>query len=911
MITQIILIITFIIIYCRITTKRCGHHSTSVNQNSEDAHKLLRQSQQGIPLNNLQKVWKATLNALTLRRFNSWKMSGIITSKKAIGETSRGYMKLESIMRQANLRPKGKVLSLACGPGGWEQWLAERPSIEEIVAITLGSGPGHEGHANFTTEYWPGKEKVTLIYGDITRVGSNYNLTKELPVWNHQDWVFFDGGEQHSNPETESSKFNKLLREGVMPHIKPHLKGFCLKILTPLDEETQKLIKQIQDITGMGDLIRSEYSRSSNLEMYLVSTPKRNLAKRARELFNVIMEKVKTGKLTIKQRKHKEVQWQQHAYQLKPLDTSQTMRSLGQRLMEPPNHYNHWISKGVYPFGIDGSNVTPRNMVVWNLISRVAPFLNRFMEWEGTDNTPTGFNSVFRRKVDTTPIEKSPEDDALKAIYRMMSTYFKGRVRTRPYSDKEIQSLMNRQGAPSVTDKWLNVGEFLDDPGRFKVIEKLEKELMQGKCSLAYFRAVGKREKKKNGKKGSRVVDYLPIPMRYLEVKYLGTAMDLVNPDLNHGAVSKIGLHDLGMVLKERWRGAACNDDIAGFDTRISCNIMSMEWQELLEPLGFHPIAKALYRLYCHPLLLIPRISEYHRSELLQGMGQRMSGEIVTYSMNTMTALATAILRWLRAMGIPVEEWNHHVKLILSGKHPRVGFLQSGDDGVVTGPYQDMTQYSKEIQCWNSLGMIRKDTPLLTPSPVKLSMDEVEFCSHKYSEVSYYDSWNGTTVTRYMPVREVSEIMAKATIWMRFQPGDMNEQAWASAQANNLFVNYHTIRDVRRLALAIKSCVNIYVTLVAVGFSILGRPWMREGELLDVTNTCLFGESTRYPVPGFACREMKHLGYIKISREKNLNAAFDSNQMKGWRRKLWEQIQKNRRNTTNTIDIYSEYYDRQ
>uniref|UniRef100_A0A8D8ZJN9 Genome polyprotein n=1 Tax=Cacopsylla melanoneura TaxID=428564 RepID=A0A8D8ZJN9_9HEMI len=114
---------------------------------------------------------------------------------------------------------------------------------------------------------------------------------------------------------------------------------------------------------------------------------------------------------------------------------------------------------------------------------------------------------------------------------------------------------MNNIGAPNVLDRWKNVGELLQDPEHQEVVRKLEEELKEGKSSLGIFRAIGKREKKKHGEmKGSRMVAYLHIPMRYIESKYLSCLTGLTKPDILPMGVGGLGLHDLGMRLNEIWK---------------------------------------------------------------------------------------------------------------------------------------------------------------------------------------------------------------------------------------------------------------------------------------------------------------------------------------------------------------------
>lgn len=75
-----------------------------------------------------------------------------------------------------------------------------------------------------------------------------------------------------------------------------------------------------------------------------------------------------------------------------------------------------------------------------------------------------------------------------------------------------------------------------------------------------------------------------------------------------------------------------------------------------------------------------------------------------------------------------------------------------------------------------------------------------------------------------MLVRDVCEIFAKASTWIRIQPWEMEEKAYVATQTNNLLINYHTLRDVGRLGIALKGVIPDNIVLVPRGYGILGRP---------------------------------------------------------------------------------------
>lgn len=63
--------------------------------------------------------------------------------------------------------PYGNIINLCCGSGGWEAYLAPKNMVTRIRSITLGPGPGHEGHNAFTQLPFQGREKIDIHNGDV------------------------------------------------------------------------------------------------------------------------------------------------------------------------------------------------------------------------------------------------------------------------------------------------------------------------------------------------------------------------------------------------------------------------------------------------------------------------------------------------------------------------------------------------------------------------------------------------------------------------------------------------------------------------------------------------------------------------------------------------------------------------
>nr|QPZ88376.1 NS5-like protein [Soybean thrips virus 1] len=883
-----------------------------VGQNSlMDIAMKMKEKLANAPTRDYRAILKETLSGLSKNQFDKFKLFGTYAKKKNPAEVSRGYMKLKDILTRTRLKPSGEILSLACGRGGWEQYLCRNAVGIHGNSITLGPNLGNEGHEGVSDKPWPGKENINFWYADITRIWERgYKmLLKGIPYPSAGtfscDWLFFDGGESKKSAEEEANKFYDLFERGVMPAFRncPPKVGFVLKILTPDDPRLMRCMKEIQSITGKGDLVRCSYSRNSNVEQYFVSTPVRAVEPTVRALIND-----QADRATLVTRPSRPVHDKQDASVRSPLgivpgleileelDMRRSIDELGAPIDAPERNFAQWEVMAIYPFGTQGSaaNYKPDTAVqLTRPLGRVVPGLN---QWETTNTTPDGFMRVFMAKIDTSPCEQSEYHPQLMAIYDGMADYFRTVYEHEEMTFDEVREQCNKQGAATNMDNVRNVGEYIEQKGWEQKVERHINDLLEGKPSHGIFMTMGKREKKVNGlTKGSRMVSYLPIGMRLAEAKLMGNLLKLTKPNINKYGVGGLGLHDLGMRVKEVWKGYACADDIAGWDTRIGVIMQSMECRficALTKSKNLRKKIRAMYRLYAYPHMLIPRHTDrFVRSELVRGRGSVMSGRIVTYSMNTISRIAVSLLQQAVADKVEIKDLREYARmemsgLTLDGKPSRWGGCTSGDDSFRTSDRKSVKAFSHTGGVLNNLGLIRKNIPYDAPTPFVERIEDVEFCSHNYERVTYYDEYTLRTVERFMPTRTVGEIVGKAQIRLGGTKDDLADWGWMSAQGNNLMVNYHHIRDVRRLAFAYKSVVPPDVVLVEDGGKLFGTPWMREGDLLDVVNCCLFGDSTHYPEPLFCVRRYSHLGYLSINRESRYNANYQHKTMIHWRKEI-------------------------
>jgi 23S rRNA U2552 (ribose-2'-O)-methylase RlmE/FtsJ len=822
------------------------------------------------PLRDWIKEYKGEMVNLSKTGFDTFKARGVRPIIKDELVTSRGFDKLKEIIRLTRVFPTGNVLSLCCGRGGWEQAYARLPGVTNIKAITFGPGPGHEGHEPFTNKEFPGRHKVNLLYGDA----------REYPKTDH-DTLLFDGGESDTDPEKEVIRFNDLFRRAVMRQIYPGTKCFILKVLTPTDDETLKMLSEIQEITGKGAMYRVSSSRNSTLEVYFVSTPRANLSSRIKTILKTVMERARKGRKLAPRKIGPDYTYYRPQIVtkavevLQPLDMTAAIAELGPTVPEEGRNYNHWENKGVYPTGVEGSTGMKRNEYGLRCANRLLSNLPEFDDWKLTNTTPEGFVEVFNRKIDITPKEDHAHNEKMREVYLGLADHFrKMGYRHREMSYDDILKQANRSGAPCHIDVHQSVGDFLNTPDWRKEVERVRKGFLEGKPTKAIFNTMGKREKKKMSKiQGSRMIAYLPIPMRMLEMKVFGNLLKLTKPSLNRFGVGGLGLHDLGSRIEEVWKGFGVSNDIAGFDTRVGVVIQSLESmfiQELTDNVELKEIVGLMYRMYAYPHILIPIPSVFRRSELLAGRGQRMSGTNPTYSMNTITRLAIFCTEIVVGKNIPLSEIRREVTRIMAGSHGwgDIGGTISGDDATFTSKEQHVALLRNTGEVLEEIGFPRKNMAPSQKAEVAESIEEVDFCSHHYERISYYDSYSKRTVYKYAPTRGVAEIVAKSLIRVGGQDRELDSQAWLSAQGNNLLVNYPHLRTCRALGMAYKAVVNPNVVLSDRGGMIRPRPWMMTGDVLDVFNRVMFGDSTNYPIPDFRVREWGHVGYMKQAREQ-------------------------------------------
>lgn len=860
----------WLMIVVRVLTRRTlAYWTPIIGQNSESVIRkieTIKEKWKYAPTRDWLRIYKEIVNTMTKNEFTEFKLRGLIEYRRNKTMASRGMIKLIDLINQSKVHVYGRILNLCSGAGGWDQELARREEVINIRSVTYGATATTPGHEVFTTLPFLGKEKIDLRYGDA----------RQEPTGDYQ-WILFDGGESYSNPEKEADKFYELLTSVTEKHVRP-MSNFIWKILTPTDSRVLEYLRTVQDKTNTGAFYRSGQSRTTSTELYFISTKRTNLETSARQLLQAVMTRAEAfegTRIEVENREAMRNRTEVTISGLKKLatpDYNVSIAMLGQRVAESGRAFLHWKSHGVYPFGVSGTRAQPPMKISGHLMNDLKDVLPGMNQWTLTDTTPRGFNKVFSQKVDTTPVENHRYLEYLKEVYDELSSRMPD---IRPLTDTEILEQANPAGAPGATDTVKSISDFFKTDWKSEVL-KCEEALLKGRPIHGIWTTMGKREKKKStgGPKGSRMIAYLPIAMRIVELKYLGRVIDWTKPANNPMGVGGVGLHDLGERLNELWRENAMSDDIAGWDTRVSATMIEMEHDFVQRRMTSEnqrtkKIIESLFRMYKYPMILIPLESDFIRSELVEGFGQRMSGSIITYGMNTISRQAVLLTMLGVSSGVTPSEI---VRQVFARE---IGGMISGDDCVFLGTKQQVRTASRAFDILNDMGMIRKDMPLLAPTPIQTKLEDVSFCSHSYERISYYDSDYDKTIHRYMPTRETQEILGKASTWLGVRGGDMGELAWLTTQGSNLLACYHHMRLPRLTGVIYKAIAPDNLLLASDGPMWKRTPWLKQGKMLDIINEVLFGESTLYPVKDFRVRDLRHLGYLPQYRELLYNKMND------------------------------------
>lgn len=292
------------------------------------------------------------------------------------------------------------------------------------------------------------------------------------------------------------------------------------------------------------------------------------------------------------------------------------------------------------------------------------------------------------------------------------------------------------------------------------------------------------------------------------------------------GLLEKMGKPDCDGTLLT----PAVQTDIAGWDTRLGLPFLDAEQSQLslnAEPYHAMQIA-ALYNVYKKPLILIkrpdPKAPGYAITELIQTEGQRMSGTVVTYTMNTITNTCVNLFRTWESFGKPDLDTFLEQKGVSSMERMAI----SGDDCVIFP--ERPSDFAKSLTFLNETGLTRKDIGQYEPDRLINMYDELDMCSHRFRRLRLKEG-------QYLAVvaKPEEEILGKGM----FTIGFMTTPAipcMAKAMANYWMMIFPYQRDIRLAARAIRSCVDEHA--IPLGKIkdpyITEQPWMTTEDIFSV-----------------------------------------------------------------------------
>nr|QPG92984.1 NS5 protein [Jingmen tick virus]QPN36941.1 polyprotein [Solling flavi-like virus] len=864
-------------------------------------------------------AFKKKLNNMKDNEFHKIRMYGVAEETRGPGVLSRAEYKLVDILTYMRKKMGGQtVVDLCAGRGGWTN-VALRYGCRSVHAVSFWSKqPSHEQR---TGNIWSDR-RVTFSEGDYR----NQELMKT-------NWVLFDGGESNQNADAEKNGFLKLMNND-------HTHGkfsvtdwllmnpgcnYAIKIMTPWDEETIKLCEHWQEITGRGTFVRLNRERISNACVYFISDNKTNLRHQANELMATLMFKIDEAKgKSIKELKagagieQIKAEWPKKGnykcpVKLEPYDMSASVSEFGE--LKPPRNITRFMKEIGWRYSTyTGSPGTYPNRYVMTIIGVLREVMSSFGNWKSTDTTPESTFEVVSRKIDVAPTEEHKHWVRIGEAYKGIAEHLRGRqIRMKRLDLTQVPATINNQGAMGHQEKfkpYSTLGEYVNTPnsGWAQEVNKFGESLNTKSPKMLVYNSMGKKERKQMfGRKpsGSRLIWFLPGTARLYEALIFAD-LDRVVKKL-HVSVSGIPLYDYGEALYDcmergkKDRVFVC-DDVPGWDTKVGLGWMCHECHFLKmisDGDKYHKEIENLYRIYAYPTVNIHRmINGKNEEAIYQLQGQVSSGRRVTYAMNTITNTVVTLCRVAYALGVKEEDMRQWVKDKLKRRSDEYGGKISGDDSALclSEKVAQKVVRGAGIEFMNDIGFGRKNRKPDEPSEIIREMKSVEFCSHRYTLVKYMRKRDKATKMRWMPIRSVEEILAKATI-MTSKPvatagvkEKYIEAAWARAQAMNLLVNYHHLSEARTVALALLTATpTLQLEGMSKGARLIEEPWLRKGRVIDIINNCLFGESTTYSemFEGFSLDFVHELGYISECERAIYGVKTGTAKRKKWVRRLF------------------------
>nr|UXX63138.1 polyprotein [dengue virus type 4] len=776
----------------------------------------------------LGEKWKRQLNSLDRKEFEEYKRSGILEvdrteAKSALRDgskikhaVSRGSSKIRWIVERGMIKPKGKVVDLGCGRGGWSYYMATLKNVTEVKGYTKG-GPGHEEPIPMATYGW---NLVKLHSG----VDVFYKPTEQV------DTLLCDIGESSSNPTIEEGRTLRVLKM-VEPWLssKPE---FCIKVLNPYMPTVIEELEKLQRRHG-GSLVRCPLSRNSTHEMYWVSGASGNIVSSVNTISKMLL-----NRFTTRHRKptyEKDVDLGAGTRSVSTETEKPDMTVIGRRLQrlreehketwhyDQENPYRTWAYHGSYEAPSTGSASSMVNGVV-KLLTKPWDVVPMVTQLAMTDTTPFGQQRVFKEKVDTRTPQPKPGTRMIMTttanwLWALLGRKKSPRLCTREEFISKVRSNAAIGAVFQEEQGWTSASEAVNDNRFWELVDKERALHQEGKCESCVYNMMGKREKKLGefGRaKGSRAIWYMWLGARFLEFEALGFLNEdhWFSRENSWSGVEGEGLHRLGYILEDidkKDGDLIYADDTAGWDTRITEDDLLNE-ELITEQMAPHhkTLAKAIFKLtYQNKVVKVLRPTPKGAvMDIISRRDQRGSGQVGTYGLNTFTNMEVQLIRQMEAEGVITQDDMQNPKGLKERvekwlKECGVDRLKrmaiSGDDCVVK-PLDE--RFSTSLLFLNDMGKVRKDVPQWEPSKGWKSWQEVPFCSHHFHKIFMKD---GRSLV--VPCRNQDELIGRARISQGAGWSLRETACLGKAYAQMWSLMYFHRRDLRLASMAICSAV--------------------------------------------------------------------------------------------------------
>nr|DAZ87938.1 TPA_asm: hypothetical protein [Fluviflavili virus] len=474
------------------------------------------------------------------------------------------------------------------------------------------------------------------------------------------------------------------------------------------------------------------------------------------------------------------------------------------------------------------------NRVIQKFTNPLLSLIPKLRDYHLTDVGTDGGYSMFKKKVDTPPVENHRHWNNISEAFKQIG----GRIRR---SGITIERVQTEEAAKNIQmKKGKQYGETWQiNPLFLQEIDDMYETLCKAPEEVPYsvVETMPKREKKKakDGKtSSSRLISFFPLKFRVLEQVVLGRFVDeAVRRDVVPESVGHVIPTSYFQKMFDELQVSNIDepkciaDDIAGWDTRIARRMLEEE-SKFLEELTDDPVHKKaihnLYRLYADHIITIKRnINGKTTMRFLNQRKGRLSGVVTTYSMNTFTNIALTRAHIADALKVSMTE----VEAMIENKD--IIMLISGDDKVVLANKNIIKVLANSIDFWAETGFYRKDVEGNAPSQI-YDMEQVPFCSHTPVVIE---------VCRRRKVvadRPLDEIIGKA----RLSVGAFSDQSGLAELAHakaivNTLSQYLFRRDIRLLVSELHKVLpaNLMPEAKTSKPKVLAKTWLEEMDILE------------------------------------------------------------------------------